>query len=171
MACDEFATAYEDDPLSSLAFKANMWIGLYLRLSYGEPRDHTILLCERRGELCGMVEISMQPRYSTPSPMPMPVWIKEYSKDLSPYLSNLLVDKNYRRRGIGKTLVKECEAVVRDKWESDTLSLHFDSEDLRLSRFYRRLGFNFQCKPMTRIPLPTTVIDNFKLVYAEKSVL
>lgn len=170
MAHAEFESGY-DDPVQKLMLRLVLWLGFYLRLTYDVAADHTIVVCERGDDLVGMVELSMQPRLHTPGPMPPPQWIKRLGGDLSPYLSNLLVTKRCRRRGIGRALVKRCETIVLNDWSRDSLALHFDAKDLRLSRFYQRLGFKFECDPTTRKPLGAMKVDGFDLCYAIKPLL
>ncbi|KAJ8608433.1 hypothetical protein CTAYLR_009593 [Chrysophaeum taylorii] len=171
LAHAEFEKGYED-PVQKFGLRLVLWLGFFLRLTYGVPLDHTLLVYETDDDLCGMVELSMQPAGKLAAAMPPPQWIKRLRGDLHPYLSNLLVSRTHRNRGIGRNLVRACEAVVQHHWCRDTLALHFDAQDPSLSRFYRRLGFQYGSTKM-RAPLPittttTTEIDGFSLCYAVK---
>lgn len=169
MAHDEFQSGY-DDPIQKFGLWLVLWIGFYLRLNYSTDRDHTILIYEYGSDLCGMVEISMQPRLQLAAAMPPPQWVKRLRGELTPYLSNLLVTKRHRRRGIGRALVRGCEAFVQHEWHGQSLSLHFDAVDVRLSKFYQRLGYKFQSNPKTRMPVAATSVNGFDLCYASKQL-
>jgi len=135
-----------------------------LRLKNERIDDHRIFIDvdTRTGDITGMIEISKQPKGSISNAVPLPYLIKFYRGDLQPYLSNLLVAKRYRKRGLGRKLVAKSISIVRDEWQIDLLGLHYDTSNTYLRRFYSKLGF---------IPDPngdTTTEDGINLTYAMK---
>ena len=80
---------------------------------------------------------------------------------LTPYLANLLVRPDARRRGVGGALVVACEQEAAS-WGDGVLGLHHDRTDQKLVRFYRKLGFAGDGVPLKH--------QGFDLVYVAKRV-
>ncbi|KAJ1456733.1 hypothetical protein M885DRAFT_616090, partial [Pelagophyceae sp. CCMP2097] len=144
-----------------------LYVGFYLRLTYQETYevddDHRVLIAlDDAARVRGVVEISKQPFCTLAPPVPRPRFLK--GPDLRPYLSNLLVDQPFRNQGLGKALVKRCETEVRESWRGDSLALHHDKEDAKLTVFYQRLGY---------LPVEAAdevKIDGFTLGYVAKAL-
>ncbi|WP_234406607.1 GNAT family N-acetyltransferase [Limnothrix sp. PR1529] len=57
-----------------------------------------------------------------------------------PYISNLAVRTDYRRRGVALQLLSACEEVARH-WDSSALYLHVLADNCAARRLYDRAGF------------------------------
>jgi GNAT superfamily N-acetyltransferase len=80
------------------------------------------------GKLIAFVDVSLQPATGTLDAL-KPTTLKKREKSfgqLEPYLCNLLVDKDHRGQGLGKHLIKECEAVARNLGHT-TINLHVEA--------------------------------------------
>ncbi|CAL1133999.1 unnamed protein product [Cladocopium goreaui] len=51
------------------------------------------------------------------------------SRSARPYLQNFCVAPKWRRRGLGRVLLKMAERVVRDVWREDRIYLHAGSNE------------------------------------------
>jgi GNAT superfamily N-acetyltransferase len=125
----------------------------------GAPKDHAILVSLiSHGDdqiLVGMVEISRQPVIyeRNPPPYAIPLFMKQAyasltNSKLQGWITNLLVEPEYRGRGHAKVLVAACEAMAKS-WRLDSIHLHCDSDELtgRVSqKLYLGMGYR---------PLPT----------------
>lgn len=58
----------------------------------------------------------------------------------APYIGNLAVDANVRRRGIASRLVKEAETVAL-RWGYDSICLHVNGDDDGAKAFYASQGY------------------------------
>lgn len=146
LAHAEFGKAY-GDPVSRFGLRSVLTVGFFLRLTYGLDDDHRVICCRdgESGDLLGLVEVSMQPYGNLAGPMPPPQWVKRAigeinDQPLQPYLSNLLVAPERRKAGIGGALVRACEREAA-RWDMPRIALHHDTEDAKLDRFYRKLGY------------------------------
>ena len=168
----EFAKEY-DTNLEKMALRVLLWLGFYLRLRNVD--DHKIILYAARGDIKGMGALSVQPTGRPAPAVPTPRWLKSlFGGPLLPYISNLLVTSDFRRRGLGRALVRRCERLAAE--DSDSISLHFDADNFRLRQFYRRLGYQTFLTINKRTQLTTSnsqrpaVIhfNGLNLTYAEK---
>jgi len=132
----EFQEQHES-PLERQALWVVLCLGFSLRLMSDES---VVVVAEEAGSLKGMAELSMQPSGEPAPAVPLPDWMKR--EPLTPYISNLLVTSDARRRGLGKQLVAFCERTAQRDWGLSTVALHFDDDDTRLHRFYNRLRFH-----------------------------
>lgn len=57
-----------------------------------------------------------------------------------PYLSNLAVHPNYRRRGVAKSLLLSCEQICQD-WGFQDLYLHVLEHNYQARQLYLNLGY------------------------------
>jgi len=57
-----------------------------------------------------------------------------------PYMCNLAVDKEWRRKGIGKALIVMCEEKARNEWEEDFLHLRARKNSVAVA-IYSSLGY------------------------------
>lgn len=91
----------------------------------------------------GCIEVSVLPTTGSTAPiLPLPRWIKSLAfQPLQPYISNLLVDRRYRRRGYAKRLVQACEDTAR-AWGFDSVFLHVDADYLPAVLLYESLGYS-----------------------------
>lgn len=64
-------------------------------------------------------------------------------------LRELVVDKAYRRQGLGRQLCVECENIVRS-WGQDGLMLFVDERNEKAIALYEKLGYNLAAPRSTR---------------------
>ena len=91
--------------------------GLFLpKMVFNPFMGHRIIGLQKGDskELVGFVDLSMQPQ-SLEALKPTPYLLRsvKHGNDLRPYLCNLLVAPEYRRKGLGRRLVNECIATSR----------------------------------------------------------
>jgi GNAT superfamily N-acetyltransferase len=60
-----------------------------------------------------------------------------------PYISNLAVDKEYRRQGVAKKLLKVCEAKAY-QWGYKEIYLHVLDSNREARQLYLNLGYQFR---------------------------
>jgi GNAT superfamily N-acetyltransferase len=158
LAQAEFGKDYTD-PVSKFGLLTLLTVGFWIRLCRD---DHSILTCkDASNDLIGYVEVSPQPAGEVSGPFPLPKWAKGLMGPLTPYLANLLVRPDARRRGVGGALVVACEQEAAS-WGDGVLGLHHDRTDQKLVRFYRKLGFAGDGVPLKH--------QGFELVYVAKRV-
>lgn len=120
------------------------------------PSDHNVLcICHisdnGEEEIVGMAEISLQPPdpYRTSGPFVLPLKIKEIISKISdvaspmPYISNVLIDPNFRGLGYSKILMAACEGIAKE-WGYNSIYLHVDadtSSGAAAQGLYRSLGY------------------------------
>lgn len=80
-------------------------------------------------ELIGTIEIASR------SPLPWRLNHRHY-----PYISNLAVRADYRRRGVALKLLAACEEVAR-QWDGSALYLHVLADNCAARGLYDRAGF------------------------------
>lgn len=68
------------------------------------------------------------------------IGMKDTARDLQPYLSNLCVDEKYRRRQVGKALVR-CLEDITTSWGYSKLYLHVDLENEAALKLYQNEGY------------------------------
>ena len=145
--------------MSKFGLLTLLTVGFWIRLCRD---DHSILTCkDASNDLIGYVEVSPQPAGEVSGPFPLPKWAKGLMGPLTPYLANLLVRPDARRRGVGGALVVACEQEAAS-WGDGVLGLHHDRTDQKLVRFYRKLGFAGDGVPLKH--------QGFELVYVAKRV-
>ena len=77
----------------------------------GPMKRKLFVACQKEtGVVLGMVEVDARPQRE-PSSLPNIIWNDETNQIL-PYMCNLAIDKQYKRRGIAKALVNHCEEQV-----------------------------------------------------------
>ncbi|MDJ0899895.1 MAG: GNAT family N-acetyltransferase [Xenococcus sp. MO_188.B8] len=114
------------------------WINPLLKLTISEdlryrlqnsPLLYCCLVATKNSQIAGTVEISLQ----------QPWWAITAQ---SPYISNLAVKKNYRRQGIAKKLLTQCEQVSRN-WGYREIRLHVLADNHSAQKLY--LGMGYKC--------------------------
>lgn len=58
-----------------------------------------------------------------------------------PYICNLAVDNQWRKKGIGRALIKICEDTAKDGWKEDFLHLRVRRKNKNAIEFYKNLGY------------------------------
>lgn len=82
-------------------------------------------------QIIGTVELSVRTRY---------YW---QGRNEYPYLANLAVNKNYRRKGIGSQLLKYSEQIATN-WGFQQLSLHVLASNNQGQQLYLQNGYKIQ---------------------------
>lgn len=98
------------------------------------PDDNIICLAQN-GKFVGIVELSRQPRIAerNPPPFPIPMWVKRkmcQAKRLPEpdgWVTNLLIDDDYRGLGYGKVLMWAVEGLARN-WGCNYIHLHTEAD-------------------------------------------
>ena len=136
-------TAYDVPALASLSLVAygepltaeNFWkatdeIRLYYDGALGTPRDDSFIGAWQDGELVGAIfSVLDAPFDGIPR---------------GPFVLDLMVDPEQRRRGIATALVSELGKRTRD-WGYDSLTLRLDQKQMpEALSLYRQLGFSTQ---------------------------
>mmetsp|Transcript_2492 Transcript_2492/g.4378 ORF Transcript_2492/g.4378 Transcript_2492/m.4378 type:complete len:275 (-) Transcript_2492:2692-3516(-) len=136
-------------------------LGYYLRLTI--QQDHSSILIAQdiqSGSVIGSIELSLFPlrdfiydsSISQLSQLFKPkfdfipkdsiihgFWLWE--SDKCAYVSNLAVDKRWRRRGIASALICECESIVCTQWNLYAVYLHYEEGNESAEKLYRNNGF------------------------------
>mmetsp|Transcript_44748 Transcript_44748/g.52442 ORF Transcript_44748/g.52442 Transcript_44748/m.52442 type:complete len:270 (+) Transcript_44748:122-931(+) len=63
-----------------------------------------------------------------------------------PYMCNLAVDDDFRRAGIARLLVLQCENIVRDEWEKPTLHLKMMEGNEAAFGLYFGIGYRLESR-------------------------
>ena len=105
--------AAPDDPVDNAFLGALLRWGWRARLA--RPARHCVLgAFDGGGELVGLVELSLRPDDTLAPPVPPPAFVEALARaggaargggSESPYVSNLLVARARRRRGIARALM------------------------------------------------------------------
>ena len=107
--------------------------------------DHKVLCLVDQSctSLVGLAEVSMQPADgNTAPPFPMPRLLKQLNfQPQYPYLSNLVIDRAYRRKGYAKKLVRACE-IQAVEWGHSKIFLHVDLDYPAATGLYANLGYS-----------------------------
>lgn len=94
--------------------------------------------------LRGIIELSVQPTNGERAGMmPSNLDVKKRASkgDLRPYISNLVVDRRFRRRGFAKQLVQVCEDTAVS-WGYRECFLHVDMEEKPALALYDKVGYH-----------------------------
>ena len=100
-----------------------------------ESRYALLVAATPSGSAIGMTELCVAPR-----PVAAAVGGPLGLADTGPYLSNLAVVQEYRRGGIGQSLVRWCEELSL-AWGHEVLYLHVDVSNTKAIKFYENIGF------------------------------
>ena len=87
--------------------------------------DHAVLVAEIDGEIVGWMHVLVAHSLTADTPVEV---------------SGLVVDENFRSRGIGLTLMKEAEAWARSR-KCDVVRLRSNEKRERAHAFYERIGY------------------------------
>mmetsp|Transcript_1752 Transcript_1752/g.2442 ORF Transcript_1752/g.2442 Transcript_1752/m.2442 type:complete len:372 (+) Transcript_1752:62-1177(+) len=126
------------EPVVGLA----MWLKIQRRKLGEDPDDSAIpddsILCLLQDDqIVGIIELSRQPLDAerNPPPYPIPMFLKELmceSKDVPmpvAWVTNLLIDDNYRGLGYGKLLMIAIEGLARS-WGLESVYLHTQADSV-----------------------------------------
>mmetsp|Transcript_19798 Transcript_19798/g.59995 ORF Transcript_19798/g.59995 Transcript_19798/m.59995 type:complete len:318 (+) Transcript_19798:195-1148(+) len=127
-------------------------------------QDHVVFCAWREsGDLAGIAEVSLQPLdCRCAAAIATPTRFKaqgtgRWPLPLVPYISNVCVDRKFRRRGVAATLMSHCEDHVRAAYggasatagvaiNTDLVHLHVESDNEAALGLYSGLGY----APLTR---------------------
>eukprot|EP00968_Pinguiococcus_pyrenoidosus_P003128 scaffold184_cov316-Pinguiococcus_pyrenoidosus.AAC.26 len=62
-------------------------------------------------------------------------------KDNVPFLANLVVSRDFRRRGVGRGLVRVCGELVRRRWELPQIFVAVERDNAAAQKLYEEAGF------------------------------
>jgi len=120
------------------------WVNPILKLTLSEDlryrlkKSSTLYCCfvaTTKSEIVGAIEVSLQkPWWSVTTQFP--------------YISNLAVKNIYRRQGIAKRLLIQCEQISRN-WGYQEIRLHVLSDNHAAQKLYLGLGYKFISEEMT----------------------
>ena len=134
-AADVISNSFQIEAAFGGWFRPFFRIGIYEDLRNRldvQPPEQAICLVATVGspamEVVGTIEISAR----------LPIYPTANRRYL--YISNLAVDDNYRRLGIGRELVNQCESIAK-KWGFSDIYLHVMADNLAGQHLYSRLGF------------------------------
>ncbi len=122
------------------------WINPLLKLTISEdlryrlknsPLLYCCLVATKNLEIAGTVEISLQKPWWSNS---CASWWTLTAQ--SPYISNLAVKNIYRRQGIAKKLLTQCEQVCRN-WGYQEIRLHVLADNNAAQKLYLSMGYKF----------------------------
>ena len=120
-------------------------LGLFMpKLFFPAVYGHKVIsLKTRAGEMIGFVDLSLQTSSGSLDAL-KPSSISErrqrYS-DLQPYLCNLLVKPEYRKRGLAKRLIGAC-LQESASWGKTQICLHVQANSVPALSLYLSLGFD-----------------------------
>jgi len=101
-----------------------------------------VLLAEDNGETVGCAAIEACPL--SPNAISGDRLGREGALDAGveprPLLTSLAVDPKYRRKGLGRRLCKEAEALAKD-WGYDEVLLKVESDNRKAQNLYRKVGY------------------------------
>lgn len=138
-------------------FEPSIYLSLRAKInanlnSRSKAKDPTVLvLCTQEEIIMGMVEISLQPADANKNPpaFPVPDWFKDLycrltKSRLQGWVTNLLIDPQYRGLGYSKLLMAASEGIAKS-WGCNYIYLHADA-DYRSGKtaqsLYKGLGYD-----------------------------
>eukprot|EP00871_Galdieria_phlegrea_P001194 jgi/Galph1/2075/GphlegSOOS_G746.1 len=119
-------------------------LGLILLFNRKTPQDKEEVLAaedSQTGTLLGVVQLSTISQGSEVfrlQSQPTPPLYK------IPYIYNLAVLPQVRRRGIGRSLLEKCEQIVREEWKDSRVGLHSLVGNEGAERLYKSLGYSIK---------------------------
>lgn len=94
-----------------------------------------------QNQLIGFVDLSLQTQSLLAlDQIPLIIRKFKYGPTLRPYLCNLLVHPDYRKKGYAKRMVLEC-IQQSSSWGYDELYLHVEEKERPAWQLYKSLGF------------------------------
>lgn len=103
------------------------------------------LKCSATNKLLGFVDLSLQRCCGSMDALKVRSLYQRKQMypqrgQLQPYLCNLLVDRQHRRRGLGKALVSECQRLAQ-QWGYSQINLHVEAASIPALSLYIHEGF------------------------------
>eukprot|EP00913_Durusdinium_trenchii_P032585 g30504.t1 len=100
------------------------------------------ILLVAEGEIVSFLELCSLPADGRTSDDALATLLMVFGgeKSARPYLQNFCVSPRWRRRGLGRTMLRLAETVVRDVWREDRLYLHAGNTEAS-RELYRSSGY------------------------------
>ena len=96
----------------------------------------------RKPVIAAIVEICVeQPHGKLAPPIASPFRPKFPKESEQPYLCNLCVGKNFRRRGLGKLICQLSEELVQIHWKKEMMYLHVERSNDAAQAIYLAMGY------------------------------
>lgn len=117
------------------------------KLLWEDTWGHTVIGVKEdtSKRLMGVVDLSLQTCTGAMDALNVMTFQSRISvfgaKNLRPYLCNLLVGAQYRRRGLGRVLVRECQQLAAC-WGFTDIYLHVESDDFAALSLYLSEGYS-----------------------------
>jgi ribosomal protein S18 acetylase RimI-like enzyme len=118
------------------------------------PKFSRILVARNKRRIVGTVRLAtkkpwaIDTAYFTPATKPL-------------YLTGMAVDPEYQRKGVGRLLLKEGEAIAR-AWPADAIRLDAFDAEAGAGAFYKKCGF----REVARVKYKTAPLVYFELELA-----
>ena len=106
--------------------------------------DSLILVATPKGKtnvIAGLVEILLEKPEGNIAPS-VQLFKFPITNSYEPYLCNLCVLQEYRRRGLGSTLCSICEYIVKKHWKRNSMYLHVEDSNNAALSMYLRMGYS-----------------------------
>lgn len=156
LASQEF-TPLCSNYLQALSLNVKIFLYSFAKLSSPKLWGHTIygLKTIEDKRLIGMIDLSAQDTRSgslnalrlttlstrlVKAKLSQPPQANSKENALQPYICNLLIAKNERRKGYAQMLLNHCATVIRAQGFS-SLNLHVQSSDIAALTLYLKFGF------------------------------
>ena len=159
------------------------------------PQDHNVICISeidinQNEQMIGMAEVSLQPPdpARTSPPFVVPTAFKKFfsfiygAPDPTPYISNVLITNEFRRKGYSKVLMACCEGLAK-KWGYDEAYLHVDADQrsgATAQRLYRSIGYmpvvdekynqNFAWMGIDSVNRGLYIVDGVALLFLKKDL-
>lgn len=152
------------------------------------PHDHNVICISEldsdgNERIFGMAEVSLQipdPSKTSP-PFVVPSLLKKVLGYQKPYISNVLITNEYRRKGYSKVLMAACEGIAT-QWGFDEVYLHVDAsssgttaQNLYIGNGYRpvvneQYNRNFEWMGIESINRGLYIVDGVALLFLKKDL-
>lgn len=115
---------------------------LMRKLAVGSSSVAVLLAEDEESEMvgCAAIETALLTPQAIPESKLGKIPAIEAGAEQRPLLSSVAVDPRYRRKGLGKRLCKEAEAVAAT-WGYDEILLKVEADNRRARNLYRKMGY------------------------------
>lgn len=148
------ALTIEDLPQCETNFPSPSFISYRQQIARQSDRGYSLYGCFVDGQLAGLMHVNRHGAKDSYIQQSYP----------HPVLGNLVVNTNYRQRGVAKTLLKHCENTLRSEgYKAAGLIVSADNQPA--INLYEKTNF----QPIEQLP-PRTSIGNQPRIYFQKSL-
>eukprot|EP01041_Mallomonas_annulata_P010531 gene10531-21954_t len=120
------------------------------------------------GKIIGLVEICLEPATGKLAPPIQSPWKPPPSPTDEPYLCNLCIAKDARRKGLGKILCQLGEHLVQKYWQKRRMYLHVELSNLPAQMLY--VGLKYSPTPIFQSFWESKVNGVDNLLYFQKTL-